>query len=99
MNTGMPRTRRPHGSVFTPAQNRALRAELRRIRGAYDSQAALGSAIGVEQQNAGRLLNDADAGFSYATATAVARLAGFAGVDALFRAKGVALDLPHAKAG
>lgn len=98
MNDRMSRPRRRNQTVFTTAQNRALRGELRRLREGYESQAALGDAIGVEQQNAGRLLNDGASGFSYATATAVARLAGFAGVDAFFRSKGVALDV-HAKTG
>lgn len=97
----MPKGRkRGHPSVFTSSQNRALRAELKALREKYGSQSALGDAIGIEQQNVGRLLGERDAGFSYATATAVVRLAGFGGVDAFFRSKGVALGgEPQAKAG
>lgn len=78
-----------HPSVFTPAQNRKLREEL---RGYSDraglSQASLGEALGVTQQVAGRLLGKTG-GFSYRTATRLAHLLGFDGVDAFFVARGV----------
>lgn len=92
---------------FTAAQNKALRATLKEIAQQYASQKELGMALGVRQQNAGRLLNDSRAGFGYTTALAVARLAGFGGVEALFAAKGLAPESSpvledtslHARAG
>lgn len=76
-------------AVFSPRQNAALREALQNIETNYASQAALGEAIGVEQQTAGRLLRDDRAGFSFSTASRLVRLVGFEGVDAFFTAKGV----------
>lgn len=90
-----------HPTVFTPQQNRSLRAALRELNRAnkYDSQRELGRAIGVSQQVAGRLLAD-DGGFSYSTARNVVRLLGYEGVEDFFAKKGVtSSDPPHAKAG
>ncbi len=81
-------------AVFSEAQNAALRVALVALEARYTSQVDLGKAIGVEQQNAGRLLRDERAGFGYATASRVAHLSGFTGVDSFFVAKGVA----HARA-
>lgn len=71
-------------AVFTREQNAALRQALIALK--YPSQAAAAEALGIEQQNASRLLRD-QGGFSYATATRVAQLAGFDGVDSFFAAK------------
>jgi transcriptional regulator with XRE-family HTH domain len=60
------------------------------------SQRALGEMIGVGQQTAGLLLNNEAAGFSYFSATRLARLCGYAGVDTFFRARGV--ELPRSSA-
>lgn len=76
-------------SVFSRKQNQALRNLLLELRGTYSSQKALGEALGIAQQNAARLLSDRRAGFAYATASAVVRLAGFAGVDAFFADRGL----------
>lgn len=86
----MAKRRRGHPTVFSPEQNRALRNALKSLSTSYPSQSALGEALGIEQQNAGRLMKDRRAGFSYSTASSVAQLSGFAGVDAFFSAKGVA---------
>jgi hypothetical protein len=67
-------------TVFTREQNEALREAL--IALDYPSQAAAAEDLGINQQNAGRLLREG--GFSYATATKVAQLSGFAGVDSFF---------------
>lgn len=91
----MAKRKRGRPTVFSPRQNRALRVELTRLLNRFGSRARLGDAIGVAQQNASRLLNDANSGFSYATATTVAQLAGFVGVDAFFRNRGV--DEPSAE--
>lgn len=80
--------------MFTPEQNKALRGALiiaRDERGV--SQAKLGEIIGCNQQNAGRLLRDG--GFSYGSATRLARFLGYAGVDAFFVKMGVALPSLH----
>mgnify|MGYP000249288069 CR=1 FL=1 len=65
---------------------------------------AFGEALGIAQQNVGRLLKDRRAGFGYSTATALVRLAGFGSVDEFFRDRGVIADSstsvePVAKAG
>jgi hypothetical protein len=90
----MAKRKRGHPTIFSPQQNAALREALTVLRARYESQSALGEAIGIEQQNVGRLLNDPGAGFSYATATVVVRLSGFKGVDAFFLKKGVAHSEP-----
>lgn len=87
--------------VFTDEQNAELRSALRDVkRRRHYSQQALGQLLGIEQQNVGRLLNSEAEGFSYKSATRLCRLAGYAGVDTFFRAKGVALAAePQAEAG
>jgi hypothetical protein len=74
-------------AVFTRAQNEALRSALIALE--YPSQAAAAEALDIEQQNASRLIREG--GFSYATATKVAQLAGYSGVDAFFASR-VPLD-------
>lgn len=87
----MAKHRVARASVFTPRQNRALRAALRTLRQQRDlSQMGLGRLLGIAQQNAGRLLTVDDAGFSYDTATRLVRELGFAGVDTFFASKGIA---------
>lgn len=76
-------------SVFTEAQNRELRAVLSKLAGS-SSQQAIAEQLGIKQQNVGRLLRSSEAGFSYQTALALVRLAGWAGLDAFFAAKRVA---------
>lgn len=85
----MAKRRRGRGTVFSTAQNQALRVELKVQEAKYGSQTALAGPLGIEQQNVNRLARDRRAGFGYATATALARLAGFASVDAFFRDRGV----------
>lgn len=76
-------------AVFTMAQNAALREALAGL--AYPSQRAAADALGIEQQNASRLMNDERSGFSYSTGSKVAQLAGYEGVDSFFSDKGVAI--------
>lgn len=86
--------------VFTDGQNAALHVVLRDLQQRrHYSGVALAQLLGIEQQNASRLLKSADEGFSYRSATRLVRLAGFAGVDTFFRARGVALpeEIPHQK--
>lgn len=96
---GKSRRGRGHPTVFSDNQNRQLREALISLRPKFPSQGALGVAIGIGQQSVARLLREEGAGFSYETATAVVRLAGYAGVDTFFRARGVAtpVELPAAK--
>jgi hypothetical protein len=80
-------------SGFTRAQIDALRAALRawvEVQPSRPSQAAVGDAIGVSQQVASNLLGTAKAGLKYDTATKIAILAGYPGVDAFFEAQGIA---------
>jgi hypothetical protein len=70
--------------VFSVDQNRLLRVAMAKLAETMPSQKALGDALGLAQQNAGRLMRDRRAGFSYATATALVRLLGFGGVDEFF---------------
>lgn len=93
----MAKRQRGQSTVFSTPQNQALRVELKVLEAKYSSQRALGEAIGIEQQNVNRLLRDRRSGFGYTTATAVARLAGFASVDAFFVARGVVV--PAAESG
>lgn len=82
--------RRGQPSAFTAEQNEALRSELAEVHARKSlTQAKLGEILGVNQQNAGRLLRSA--GFSYVSATRLVRFLGYAGVDTFFRAKGVRL--------
>lgn len=74
-------------SVFTPAQNAALRKALSGL--GFPSHSAAAEALGIAQQNVTRLLGDERSGFSYSTARRVAQLAGFKGVDAFFDRHGV----------
>lgn len=74
-------------AVFTEAQNAALRDAL--VALSFPSQAAAAEALGIEQQSAGRLTGG-HGGFSYASATKVAQLSGYSGVDAFFAEKGIA---------
>lgn len=77
--------RQGHPTSFSAEQNRLLRAALRDLQRDRDlSQAAVGILIGVSQQTASKLLLSARAGMSYGTATALARVLGFAGVDDFF---------------
>jgi len=80
--------------VFTVSQNRALRATLKAMHAAGASQSEIATSLDVVQQTASKLLNDPRAGFSYASATRVAQLAGFDGVDTFFAANGVAIAPP-----
>lgn len=91
----MPRSRKQgHPSVFTPAQNRALRESLRGLQSERNlSQTQIGEALGVAQQVAGRLLRR-EGGFSYQTASRLVRLLGFDGVDAFFVQRGVVGTTP-----
>ncbi len=93
----MARRRIGHPRDFTTKQNRALRELLLTVYERYPSQDALGRAIGVAQQSAGRLLRGKD-GFSFSTASRVALLGGFAGLDAFFAAKGIGVAMPHQQA-
>lgn len=100
----MAKQQRGRSTVFSTPQNQALRVELK-VQGAkYTSERAFGEALGIAQQNVGRLLKDRRAGFGYSTATALVRLAGFGSVDEFFRDRGVLADSstsvePIAKAG
>ncbi len=85
----MAKRRRGRGPIFSKVQNAALRTALLALTARFPSQRSLGFALGLAQQNAGRLINDRRAGFSYVTACAVARLSGFSGVDAFFEANGL----------
>lgn len=76
-------------TAFSPPQNAALRAVLLTMH-ADRSQSELARLLGIAQQNIARLLKDDRSGFGYATASRLAHLAGFAGVDAFLEAKGVA---------
>ncbi len=82
-----------HPSNFTVQQNRALRAALASLMGRFETQTRLAVAIGITQKNTSRLLIDKNSGFSYATASAVARLLGFQGVDAFFASKGLGIGV------
>lgn len=87
-------------SVFTAAQNAALRAALAGLE--YPSHSAAAVDLGIQQQNVSRLLGDERAGFGYDTACRVARLAGFGGLDEFFAAHGVeaeAADVPAQRLG
>jgi hypothetical protein len=74
-------------TIFTPAQNGALRRALLGL--GFTSHSAAAEALGIAQQNASRLFSDDRSGFSYLTGSRVAQLSGFEGVDAFFIAKGV----------
>lgn len=87
----MPKPKPGHPSVFTSAQNKALRGALRDLAKAESlSQVVLGQRLGISQQVAGRLLGPSKAGFGYGPATRLVTILGFAGVDEFFAAKGVA---------
>lgn len=74
--------------AFTAEQNDALRAALADLQERKSmTQAKLGGVLGVNQQNAGRLVRAG--GFSYASATRLVRFLGFAGVDTFFRSRDV----------
>lgn len=92
-----PPRKKGHPDVFTAPQNRTLRAELRKLQARrHYSQTALANILGIAQQNAGRLLASEESGFSYQSATRLARALGYRGVDELFRDKRVELpDLPR----
>lgn len=81
-----------HPSNFSVPQNRALRAALASLLGQYGSQTGLAAALGIRQGNVSRLLIDKRSGFSYVTASTVARLMGFSGVDAFFASSGVVVE-------
>jgi transcriptional regulator with XRE-family HTH domain len=78
-----------HPTVFTPAQNRALRSLLKEVSERFRSQQDLGSALGTTQQSVSNLLTSKNAGLGYLTATALVRLAGHTGVDAFFTTRGL----------
>jgi hypothetical protein len=88
----MAKRKRGHPTVFSAPQNQALRVELARQIARFGSQRATAEELGIQQQNVARLVNERRAGFAYSTATMLARLAGFAGVDAFFRERGVLAD-------
>lgn len=88
----MAKRRRGHSTVFSTAQNQALRVELGRQIAKAGSQRATAEKLGIQQQNVARLVNERRAGFAYSTATMLARLAGFDGVDSFFRDRGVMPD-------
>jgi len=89
----MPRKAAGKPQNFTPEQNEALRKALLEFKERNElNQEQLGGKLGVEQQNAGRLLSVKGSGFSYQTGTRAARLLGYIGVDAFFEAQGVGLD-------
>lgn len=77
--------------MFDSRQNRALRLALLAVKRSRKlSQDALGELLGTTQQRVQQLLLTTTAeGFSYKTATALARELGFDGVDAFFAAKRV----------
>lgn len=90
-------TARPRGKPFTfsPEQvellvklARHIYAERRKKSSAFN-QTHLGLLLNMGQQNAGLLLRKDDVGLSYPSATRIAILSGFEGVDELFRAYGV----------
>lgn len=84
----MAKPKRGRHPDFTYQQNQALRVVLSEVT-ENSSQKAVGEALGIAQQNVGRLLNDRKAGFAHSTAKALVRLAGFASVDAFLDAKGL----------
>lgn len=60
--------------AFSEAENRVLRAALRKLVQEHElSQAALGKILGIKQQNAGRLLGPGRVGMGRATANNLAR--------------------------
>ena len=80
---------RGHPEYFTRAQNQVLHEALHELDDAMASQDELAKALGVVQQTASRLLRDGR--FSTGPATALVRRLGYAGLDAFFAKKGVAL--------
>lgn len=78
--------------MFSAEQNAALRAALQAYCDEHgiSSQAEIGRLLMIGQQTAGRFMRQKNAGIAYRTATRVAILAGFDGVDAFFSARGLA---------
>lgn len=85
----MAKQKKGHPKSFTTAQNRALREALASLLKSHGSQPRLAAALGIKQQNVSRLLTDKRSGFSFSTASTVARLLGFSGVDAFFEVSGL----------
>lgn len=79
---------------FTEEQNAVLREALVGFMERNGlNQPAMAKMLKIEQPSVGRYVQAKNpTGFAYPVATKVARLAGYIGVDALFAAKGVALD-------
>lgn len=77
--------------VFSDAENKALRAMLRRLKAERElTQVEVGRLLGISQQNAGRLLGSSPhVGMSRPTANALARALGYRDNEALLLAAGV----------
>lgn len=82
---------RPKGKTenFSAAQMVALRDTLRGITGPKETQAELAHRLGVSQQSISRAQDPRRGGMLYPLASAIARAAGFSGVDELFEFHGV----------
>lgn len=74
---------------FSSRQNRVLRTALKKLASEYRSQGELGDAIGIKQQNVSRAARLSTAGFSYATAIAIAKLSGHDSLESFFADRGV----------
>ncbi len=79
-------------SVFSAAQNAALREALLTLKG---SQTDIGRDLDIAQQNVARLQRDERSGFAYGTASRLVRLAGYDGVDAFFAERGCPVPVPE----
>lgn len=81
-------------AVFTDEQNAVLREVLLKFMDRNQlNQPSMAKMLHIEQPSVGRYIQAKNpTGFAYPVATKIARLAGYIGVDALFAAKGVALD-------
>lgn len=81
--------------AYTPEENAVLRAALRRMRELEElTQAGVGAIIGVEQQNAGRLLAaGSKVGMGRATANRLARHIGFRDAEHLLLETGVLAEM------
>lgn len=86
--------------VFSDEENNVLRAALRKFRDTNDlTQKQIGELLGIEQQNAGRLLAKGRAGMSRDTANKFARTVGFRDAEHFLLENGVFAQLEEPPQG